>query len=664
MAIYKGRLINQSTGDIMYPKTSYDMIEGLDDNFIKLLKDSYSYYYYMTTPDGQNWLRTTKNGFIPYENGVSDLGTSGWQFRNIYGTNIYDEGVLLENKFAPKEHAHTTLNYVDLTGQTISLNNITLSNGVTHLINYYCKTDSGGNNITGRPNDNLKCAFNLKVELTRWVSTTDYITKQTYTIGASKQTHIRYCISGIWSPWEKVYTSVQKPTLAELGAAASAHTHSVSDLTDLEIGGRNLILNSAKLSASGLGSNDGSRAEYRAINVGQSYMNVPNGTEVVISFDLEMTVNTANPSLIIYNGNYNSPKTFDQKRLDFVASAGTTIKQRCSVVTVVRDRVSPTIDNNVIEFYSTYGTSNWFKITNLKLEKGNQATDWTPAIEDTDAKISNRVNVNMLANSDFRNEFVNLLGKTSYTNTLERQYFVDCWYLLKKGCSLEIKDGYISVKLLKKDSTGEWASTNGAYGGEFGEITDYKIANLDALTFSIKLKENDDVISYTLKNIKETLKTVSSKHSVVLFSNIALCFFNYNERLSVFLSNQNTTTDVTFDVEFMKLEEGTEYTGMPPYQKALEYMKCAHSHQFVKIPYAQIGNGQFLVIPFQFTPPMRKKPSLYKMYIADGASRAFADLSNVVSSVFYWDGTVNIQLDKAIPQGNYYVYLYFEAYDY
>ena len=129
------------------------------------------------------------------------------------------------------EHNHNKLKYVDLTGQTVSLNNINLSNGVTNVIYYYCKTDSGGANITGRPNDANKNAFNLKVELIRWASTTDYITKQTYTIGVYKQAFIRYCVSGKWSEWEKVYTSVQKPTPADIGAAASSHNHSASNIT-------------------------------------------------------------------------------------------------------------------------------------------------------------------------------------------------------------------------------------------------------------------------------------------------------------------------------------------------------------------------------------------------------------------------------------------------
>lgn len=171
----------------------------------------------------------------------------------------------------------------------------------------------------------------------------------------------------------------------------------IYDVADFQIGGRNYILNSANLSVSGLDSADGSQGEYRYIDVGQSYMDIENDTEVIISFDLEMTVKTANPTLMVYNTNRRGPKTFAAKTLRFTAAVGDVIKQRCSVVVRILDVVDPTRTTNAIEFYSTYGTSNWFKISNLKLEKGNQPTDWTPAPEDL---IESAANVNVMLSNE------------------------------------------------------------------------------------------------------------------------------------------------------------------------------------------------------------------------------------------------------------------------
>lgn len=76
-------------------------------------------YYGMTANgDASNWVRTTNSGIIPYASGgASSLGTSSWPFTNIYANNIYDNGVLLENKFAAASHSHS---YLPLSGGTMT----------------------------------------------------------------------------------------------------------------------------------------------------------------------------------------------------------------------------------------------------------------------------------------------------------------------------------------------------------------------------------------------------------------------------------------------------------------------------------------------------------------------------------------------------------------
>jgi hypothetical protein len=80
--------------------------------------------------------------------------------------------------------------------------------------------------------------------------------------------------------------------------------------------GENLILNSSNLSQNNIGSADGSRKEYMYFNLGNGYMNIPSGTEVTISFDLEMVVKTAPPKLFIYNTNNQGPKQIAGVSLD------------------------------------------------------------------------------------------------------------------------------------------------------------------------------------------------------------------------------------------------------------------------------------------------------------------------------------------------------------
>ena len=139
------------------------------------------------------------------------------------------------SSFTPATHSHNTLDCIELSG-TVNLNTLNLASGTPEKAFYICKTDSGGVNITGRPNDNTKTAFLLVVELIRWASTSDYISKQTYIRGQERIIWVRYCTNGSWSSWSKIYTSEFKPTPAEIGAAASSHTHTISQISDRNTG--------------------------------------------------------------------------------------------------------------------------------------------------------------------------------------------------------------------------------------------------------------------------------------------------------------------------------------------------------------------------------------------------------------------------------------------
>ena len=119
----------------------------------------------------------------------------------------------------------------NLAGKTISLNTLNLSSGSPKIKYYYCPTDGEGSKITGRPNDTVTQAFTLKCESIRSAGSSDYITKQTYVQGSTKITWERFCVSGTWSAWAEIYTSQNKPTASEIGAAASSHNHSTANIT-------------------------------------------------------------------------------------------------------------------------------------------------------------------------------------------------------------------------------------------------------------------------------------------------------------------------------------------------------------------------------------------------------------------------------------------------
>ena len=137
--------------------------------------------------------------------------------------HVTDAQITTWNNKSNANHTHNSLLSIDLRDKTVSLNDYTLASGSPNIAYYYCSSDGGGNGITGRPDDNQKNAFYLRVELIRWVSQTDYVSMQTYVKHNEKVMYVRYCETGVWTSWEKIYTSTRKPTLAELGAAATSH---------------------------------------------------------------------------------------------------------------------------------------------------------------------------------------------------------------------------------------------------------------------------------------------------------------------------------------------------------------------------------------------------------------------------------------------------------
>lgn len=227
-------------------------------------------------------------------------------------------------------------------------------------------------------------------------------------------------------------------------------TELTNAIDNIKIGGRNLVLNSKDIVADNLGSDLGSRKEYVALNLGQSYMDIPNDTQVTISFDIEMVVNTANPSLQIYNTNNKGLKTITGTSKLFTAVVGSTIKERVHTVTRILDRTDANKTDNYIELYSVYGTNNFFKITNLKVETGNKATDYSPAPEDTDETIDT-INRN--------------LSTTVETHTAEIE-------MLNNAINTTISDTYISkgdFNAFKQSNTLEIQQTATAINNKFTE---------------------------------------------------------------------------------------------------------------------------------------------------------------------------------------------------
>lgn len=89
---------------------------------------------------------------------------------------------------------------IDLTDKTIDINTLTLSDGKAEIALYVEHSNAGAANISNIPVGSSP--FILDVELIRFASTTDYITKQTFIATSNGHSvYVRYCTSGTWGAW-------------------------------------------------------------------------------------------------------------------------------------------------------------------------------------------------------------------------------------------------------------------------------------------------------------------------------------------------------------------------------------------------------------------------------------------------------------------------------
>lgn len=102
-------------------------------------------------------------------------------------------------------HYHSALEAIDITGKTIDLNTLNLSDAPGQIKHYVEKTSGGSANITNAPQAGM---FLMIAKNIRWASSTDYITEQVFVSVATKKEYSRWCTSGTWSAWvEHNYTN-------------------------------------------------------------------------------------------------------------------------------------------------------------------------------------------------------------------------------------------------------------------------------------------------------------------------------------------------------------------------------------------------------------------------------------------------------------------------
>ena len=172
-------------------------------------------------------------------------------------------------------------------------------------------------------------------------------------------------------------------------------------LNEMEIGGRNFHLGSEKWSNSAFTAKTGSIIEENVLTVqskqavNSCYMNVEAGEEYTFSVDMKTTTNTYNSHtyLIQY---YNSANT--RLSYEWNTSQLTTSWKRFSQTFTIPDNVTKVS----IGYRSDSTTLVSYRYP--KFEKGNKATDWTPAPEDLRNEMNDAINLQKQRIDDIVND--------------------------------------------------------------------------------------------------------------------------------------------------------------------------------------------------------------------------------------------------------------------
>lgn len=165
----------------------------------------------------------------------------------------------------------------------------------------------------------------------------------------------------------------------DLEGMISTVTQTAEDLTfafeNNFIGGENLLKGSEFLNVGDINAVPGTSGEYNSLNIGETFQNenLPDGTKITISFDVETLTGIDN--LQVYNNNNPGPQGFTTRTIQDIPVGIS--RQRIKTTLFNRDPVDVQRVGNFIEFYSTYGTDQFYNIRRIKIELGHTETDYS-----------------------------------------------------------------------------------------------------------------------------------------------------------------------------------------------------------------------------------------------------------------------------------------------
>lgn len=151
-------------------------------------------------------------------------------------------------------------------------------------------------------------------------------------------------------------------------------------VNNISVGSRNLLEGSANIKKDFNDEMLGIKQFFR-VDITNAHNKLKLGDTITISFDVEMEKGTF---LRVFDFNSNYDYSIGEGRFENIGSG----KQRVSFTkTLITSNKSS--NKWYLDFSNSSNTDDKYTISNIKIEKGNIVTDWTPAPEDIESAISN-----------------------------------------------------------------------------------------------------------------------------------------------------------------------------------------------------------------------------------------------------------------------------------
>lgn len=217
---------------------------------------------------------------------------------------------------------------------------------------------------------------------------------------------------------------------------------------------------------------------------------------------------------------------------------------------------------------------------------------------------------NWLDNADFKSGIINQRGETTYTGkTSSLTYTIDRWWISKSATvTLTANNGYISVNLPTLQLVGQYIEFEP--NGE--------------MTIAVKLR-NKDLKVFTLDNYTNNIDAlVYNFGEIDTDVSLRLLKYSSDDKWQVSIYNESESTK-EIDIEFIKLEKGSVFTGMPQWDEPIEYLKCRKYFYTLGGGWNNMFHARtdsnYISIYIPILTPMVKTPSLTAYKSGDTTNR-------------------------------------------